>query len=67
MLLRRMRYCLLYTSDLKVIKYVEDKIERKEIDVKDALRKIDELEERLTYIDKQFKDCAWRLRELTKE
>ena len=53
--------------DLKVIKYVEDKIERKEIDVKDALRKIDELEERLTYIDKQFKDCAWRLRELTKE
>ncbi len=53
--------------DLKVIKYVEDKIERKEIDVKDALRKIDELEERLTCIDKQFKDCAWRLRELTKE
>lgn len=53
--------------DLKVIKYVEDKIERKEIDVKAALQRIDELEERLKYIDKQFKDCAWRLRELTKE
>jgi len=53
--------------DLKVIKYVEDKIERKEIDVKVALQRIDELEERLKCIDKQFKDCAWRLRELTKE
>ena len=52
---------------MKVIKYVEDKIERKEIDVKAALQRIDELEERLKYIDKQFKDCAWRLRELTKE
>ena len=41
--------------DLKVIKYVEDKIERKEIDVKVALQRIDELEERLKCIDKQFK------------
>jgi hypothetical protein len=39
----------------------------KEIDVKVALQRIDELEERLKCIDKQFKDCAWRLRELTKE
>ena len=31
------------------------------------LKRIDELEERLKCIDKQFKDCAWRLRELTKE
>ena len=46
---------------------MEEKNERKENDGKDGLRKIDELEERLTYIDKQFKDCAWRLRELTKE
>ena len=52
---------------MKVIKYVEDKIERKEIDVKVALQRIDELEERLKCIDKQFKGCAWRLRELTKE
>lgn len=53
--------------DLKVIKYVKDKIERKEIDVKAALQRIDELEERLESIDKQFKDCARRLMELTKE
>ena len=39
MLLRRMRYGIT-NMDLKVIKYVEDKIERKEIDVKDALRKL---------------------------
>ena len=31
------------------------------------LKRIDELEEWLKCIDKQFKDCAWRLRELTKE
>ncbi len=53
--------------DLKVIKYVEDKIERKEIDVIAVLHRIDELEGRLESIDKQFKDCAWRLMELAKE
>lgn len=53
--------------DLKVIKYVEDMFERKEIDIKAALLRIDELERRLESIDNQFKECAWRLLELTKE
>ena len=53
--------------DLKVIKYVEERVERKEIDVRETLRRLDELERQLRYVDEQFKDYAWRLAKLTKE
>lgn len=53
--------------DLKVIKYVEERVERKEIDVRETLQRLDELERQLRYVDEQFKDYAWRLAKLAKE
>jgi type II secretory pathway component PulJ len=57
----------LYVNMRRSSKQNLDSLLTKSQELTNAYQRIDELEERLKCIDKQFKDCAWRLRELTKE
>lgn len=53
--------------DLKVSRYVEETMERKEIDVEATLQRIEELEKRERSINTQMKDCIQKIIELTKD
>lgn len=53
--------------DLQVAKYVEEKIEREEIDVEATMKEIQDLESDLAAVNKELEDKIWRLIEITKE
>lgn len=52
--------------DLQVVKYVEEKVEREEVDIKATMKEIRGLEDELVSINKQLEDKIWRLIEITK-